>query len=332
MENVSSTDANSAMRRKLDELQPDIVFAGAIAFPSGAAAVRWAFENNKKCIVFDNARLQDVPRRWFVNFIKKKVYSAVDAILCPAPAWNDTFRYFGFTDGQIFYGLNVVDNSSWFAGELDSETGLPERYFLAVGRQVSKKNFLLLLHSFHQYSNNAANPYHLVLIGDGTEHDQLVSYAQENKLEKLVHFYPFMSQVLLKSFYRNARWLVLPSRYGETWGLVVNEAMASGLPVLVSNQAGCASTLVKEEVNGFTFSPDNMVELTRLLLKAASLEEDQRKAMGRISEEIISEWGLERFCSSVYDAIKYASVTNKRMPDMLGRLIIKLWKGRYRPV
>ena len=73
----------------------------------------------------------------------------------------------------------------------------------------------------------------------------------------MVHFYPFMSQEELKPFYHNASWFILPSRFGETWGLVVNEAMASGLPVLVSEQSGCASTLVKKGINGYTFSPND---------------------------------------------------------------------------
>ena len=75
--------------------------------------MRWTIENKKRCVVFDNARLEDVPRNKIINYIKKQIYSAVDAVLCPAPSWNETFRYFGFTDDQIFHGLNVVDNSFW---------------------------------------------------------------------------------------------------------------------------------------------------------------------------------------------------------------------------
>ena len=113
IENISPAEANKELRKKLDEIRPDIVFAGAIAFPSGAAAVRWADENRRKVIIFDNARLEDVPRPWSVNFIKKKIYSRVDAVFCPAPAWNSTFNYFGFRNNQIFYGLNVADNNFW---------------------------------------------------------------------------------------------------------------------------------------------------------------------------------------------------------------------------
>ena len=83
MEDVLPSDANLALRRKLDDLQPDIVFAGAIAFPSGAVAVRYAIERKNKVIIFDNARLEDVPRSWLVDCIKKRIYSCTDDVLCP---------------------------------------------------------------------------------------------------------------------------------------------------------------------------------------------------------------------------------------------------------
>ena len=112
--------------------------------------------------------------------------------------------------------------------------------------------------------------------------------CKKNKLNT-VHFLPFLSQARLKTIYRNATFFILPSKYGETWGLVVNEAMASRLPVLVSNQAGCASTLVKKGVNGFTFSPDNINELSELLYRMDKLTDQIRNEMGQKSREIISE-------------------------------------------
>lgn len=146
-----------------------------------------------------------------------------------------------------------------------------------------------------------------------------------------VHFLSFLSQARLKTIYRNATFFILPSKYGETWGLVVNEAMASRLPVLVSNQAGCASTLVKPGVNGFTFSSHDEEELANLLIKATSIEEKEREVMGSKSLEIISEWGLERFCAGVSEAISYVSGRGRKTSDILGMIMIKLWKGRYRP-
>ena len=136
----------------------------------------------------------------------------------------------------------------------------------------------------------------------------------------------------MRKIYKSALCFVLPSLFGETWGLVVNEAMASGLPVLVSEQAGCASTLVKNGVNGFTFSPDNEEELVNLFLKTGTISEEEQKMMGLKSCETILDWGLERFSSGIYDIINFVSFEKKRRTDLISKIIIKLWKGRYRPL
>ncbi len=330
METIDSNTACKAIESKLNQLNPEIVFAGAIAFPSGAATVRWTLKHKRKCIIFDNARLQDVPRKWPVDYIKKKIYNGVDSIFCPASSWIGTFRHFGFSEHQLFYGLNAVDNLFWQSGDdynRDSESNLP---FITAGRQIAKKNFRSLLFAYSEYCKTSGKPSELILIGDGPERKMLEAIVSESKL-RTVKFLPFLSQEELKAIYRKAGWFILPS-YGETWGNVVNEAMASGLPVIVSNQAGCTSTLVNEGVNGFTFSPDDVKKLSVLLQKAGSMDPEKRLGMGRKSKEIISEWGLDRFCQGAFEAIQYVSEQKKRTPDLLGRLIINLWKGRYRPV
>ena len=314
MEEIPAGVANKALREKLDELNPDIVFSGAIAFPSGAASVRWATENVRKVIVFDNARLHDVPRKWHIDFIKKRVYSFVDAILCPAPEWNETFRYFGFYDKQIFYGLNAVDNSFWAENHGSRTTNLPKRYLLTAGRQVPKKNFLYLLKAYKKYVSQTPDPAELILIGNGPKRKILEEFSKKNDIS-LIRFMPFLSQEELRVVYHKALFFILPSKFGETWGNVVNEAMASGLPVLVSDQVGCASTLVKPGINGFTFSSNDEEELANLLLKVTSIEEKERVGMGLKSQEIISEWGLERFCEGVGEAISYVSGRDKKIYD-----------------
>jgi 1,2-diacylglycerol 3-alpha-glucosyltransferase len=333
IEDLSSFIANRELRKKLDEISPEIVFAGSIAFPSGSAAVRWAGENSRKCIIFDDARNLDVSRNWVVDCIKRKVYSCVEAVFCPAPDWISTFSHFGFTKGQLFYGVDVVDNQFWRKNESAyNDGGYNFRYFLVVGRLISKKNYRFLLEAYYEYLEKAVNPVRLVLVGDGPEFGYLKSYVIEKGIGNMIDFYPFLSQERLKGLYQNASWFILPSRYGETWGLVVNEAMASGLPILVSDMAGCASTLVRIGENGYTFSPDDAEELSNLLINVSLMPEGERIRMGCRSEEIISEWDLDRFCKGAYEAIKYVSVTPKKQPDTLSRVITKFWNGRYRPL
>lgn len=329
MESLSTFVANRHIKNKLNDIQPEVIFCGPIAFPSGAAAISWTNKNKKKCIVFDDSRLEDVPRRWYVNYIKCKVYMGADAILCPSTSWNRTFNYFKFSDSQIFHGLNVVDNSFW-ASSINYRNVFKEKYFLTVGRQVTKKNFMFLLNAYKKYYDLSSKPMHLIFVGDGPERKFLEQKTLAEDLNKFIHFIPFSSQDELKCLYKYANWFILPSRYGETWGLVVNEAMASGLPVIVSNQVGCASTLVEEGINGYIFDPDHVENLVNILFKASSLNEEDRLIMGRNSIKIISNWDLTKFCNGVYESIKFVANKKKRTPDLLGRIISEIWKGRYR--
>jgi 1,2-diacylglycerol 3-alpha-glucosyltransferase len=330
IEDINPVYSSNALKRKLDEIMPDIVFAGAIAFPSGASAVKWASERNRKVVIFDNARLKDVPRPEIVNFIKRKIYSSVDAILCPAPAWNQTFNFFGFSNDQIFYGVNVIDNNFWNENVHDKPDNLPEDYILCVGRQVIKKNALFLLKAYREYAESVPDPKALVLVGEGPRRRILQGFVKEAALRK-VYFIPFSSQEQLRKYYQNASFFILPSRYGETWGLSVNEAMASGLPVLVSNETGCASTLLVQGNNGYTFSPEHVEELSGLLTMMHKKSRFELTEMGKASLKIINDWGLERFCNGVYDTIKFVAERKKVDADLLGRIILELWKGRYRP-
>jgi len=108
----------------------------------------------------------------------------------------------------------------------------------------------------------------------------------------------------LPEFYRVASACILAS-VSETWGLVVNEAMASGLPVLVSHRCGCVPDLVQEGVNGFTFDPLDMEELTRLMLKV-SAPGFPLPAFGAASREIISRWSARLFAENIWRAAETA--------------------------
>ncbi|TLU83409.1 MAG: glycosyltransferase family 4 protein [Chlorobium sp.] len=334
MEQISPDKAVRAVIDKLNKIKPDVVFAGAVAFPSGAAAIRWCLLNRKPVIIFDNARLEDVPRAFYINWAKKQLYRLVDAMLIPASSHVSTFRYFGLKTEQLFFGINCVDNQ-FFSDQANifSSLTVPHNhpYLLAIGRQVRKKNWAKLISAYIAVrKTDPPNPFDLLFIGDGPEHDVLMN-ASGDEINRSIHFLPFKSQQELCVYYKHAEGLVLPSLYGETWGLVVNEAMASGLPVLVSGKCGCAETLVKHENNGFVFEPEDQTLIADVLEKFMSMSHKQRKAMGEISKNIIDEWGFERFCKGVWKAIEFVCSENKRSGTLSGKIISNFWNGRYNP-
>lgn len=336
MESVSAADAVDGVLKALDRIGPDIVIAGAIAFPSGAAAVRWADRNRKPVIIFDDARLEDVPRNALTNWVKRQIYSLVDAVVIPAPSHDGTYRYFGFSPDRINYGINAIDNS-FFAAADSSEPAelaglLPEGpFFLVVGRQIAVKNLENFLLAFIEAARHKAfHDWSLVFVGGGPEHDHLRQVAESNSGVRVL-FIDYLSQEHLKSCYRRAEALVLPS-LRETWGLVVNEAMASGLPVLVSNGCGCADALVSVGRNGYRFDPESREQMVTALSTFVTLTDEDRLAMRNASREIIRAWDLPRFCEGIWSALTSCSRRRKRFGSIWGKFLVRKWNGRYRPV
>jgi glycosyltransferase involved in cell wall biosynthesis len=333
MEDIPPARASKALLSKLEALDPDVVMGGSIAYPSGAMAVYWAKHHQKPVIIFDDARPQDVPRNPLVNYIKRLIYRQVDAVLCPASPWTKGFIDWNFQPTQVFYGVDVVDNDFWEtreSGEIPPD--LPSPYLLAVGRQIAVKNFVHLLEVYEQYQKKVApqDRLPLVLVGDGPERKIIEAFIRDKRLEQ-VFLIPFVSQKQLRILYHHAAALVLPSR-SDTWGLVVNEAMAAGLPVLVSNACGCAPVLVHEGINGYTFPPDKPEELLAVLLSFAQMTAAEKAAMGMASRRIIRPWGLDQFVKGSLQAIDHAVANRKICRSIPARLVLRHWKGRYRPV
>ena len=327
IEDVNPTLAKKAIIAKLNELNPDVVLSGAIAFESGAAAIDWTKAHDKAVVTFDDSKLEDVKRNYFINTVKKIVYSYVDAIFCPSKEWLDTYIYWRFKKEAVFYGVDVVDNAFWQQGSKFPEIleEYPD-YFLCVGRQIKRKNFQMVIDTFQ--SMQLERRVDLVFVGEGPERVSLES-SVIGEVKNRVHFIPFQDQESLRSIYKHAMAFILPSCQ-EQWGLVVNEAMASGLPVIVSNRCGSAHPLVKQGKNGFHFSPDNILELRSCMEKVTKLSPEEMNAMKQESLKIISKWGLDRFSESAMAAIDY-SLKNKRKPFyFLGKYLLRKWNGRYK--
>ena len=184
--------------------------------------------------------------------------------------------------------------------------GLPQRFFLAASRFIAKKNLIRLLDAYAAYRQRAgADAWHLVLLGDGELRSEVESRIARPDLAGPVVLAGFKQYDELPRYYGLASAFVHASTT-EQWGLVVNEAMASGLPVLVSNRCGCAPDLVEDGVNGFTFDPYDVQALAGLMQRVAAMTDERRDAMRRAGQRIIADWGPERFADGLMRAAEAA--------------------------
>jgi len=157
-----------------------------------------------------------------------------------------------------------------------------------------------------------------VLLGDGPLRETLNTQLSTLNLNEHVHLPGFKPYNELPVYYALAKAFVHASTT-EQWGLVVNEAVASGLPVIVSDRCGCVPELVNG--NGFTFDPFDEQELVERLLQMASLSDDERKSLSDASYRISANFAPERFGEGLEQAARLA-LDHPRKASLIGRAVI----------
>jgi glycosyltransferase involved in cell wall biosynthesis len=160
-----------------------------------------------------------------------------------------------------------------------------------------------------------------VLLGDGPLKSDLCRLVSDLGLNACVHLPGFKQYHELPVYYGLASAFVHASTT-EQWGLVVNEAMASGLPVLVSNRCGCAQDLVKDGTNGFTFDPCNVEQMAELMARTSGLG-SRLSEFGAASARIISQWGPERFASGLKSAVESAMGVGPKRAGIVDRFLLR---------
>jgi glycosyltransferase involved in cell wall biosynthesis len=295
----------------LDELRPSAVAVHGWATRSALALMHLAIERRVPLVMMSESTTDDAARRWPVEVMKRQIVCKCAAALVGGRPQAAYLVALGMEPSRVFPGYDVVDNAHFAHGVATCRCmlELPRPFFLASARFVEKKNLLRLLEAFAYYRDDAGGAaWHLVILGDGPLRSALEALRARLGLGDYVLMPGFKQYAELPAWYGLASAFVHASTV-EQWGLVVNEAMAAGLPVLVSDRCGCACDLVRDGVNGFAFDPYDIAGLAALMQRLAHGYVD-REAMGRASRAIIADWGPECFAQ----ALAAASETALRAP------------------
>ena len=331
---VDNRTVAASISRTLTELKPSAVAIPSWGAPYSLAALAWCLQNATPAVVMVDSNPADKDRHGAREWLKRRIVSCFGAGLACKP---DYLVALGMRREVIKLGYNVVDNryfetaseKSRHAGaEARRQHGLPRPFFLVVARFVPKKNLAALIAAYAVFrTQSEGNAVDLVLLGDGPLKDDLRTQVSQLGLAGTVHFPGFAQYDTLPDWYGMALGLILPSTI-EQWGLVVNEAMAAGLPVLVSDRCGCASSLVEANSNGWTFPPDDIAAMAARMRDLANLP-DGGKAFGQRSREIIAAWSPERFAQELLSATQ-VSAKDKKRHLWLRRLLLWLLISRVK--
>ncbi len=340
----------------LDDLRPDAAAIPGWSIRAAFAALQWCVRQGVPTVVMSESNLWDERQVAWKMWVKRRLVALFSSALVGGRPQGDYLAKLGMPRDRIFSGYDAIDNKHFAdkAAESRKAHGLPERYFLASARFVEKKNLFRLIEAYAQYrllcadqrpqttgpwehcttsagprsvvSNQwslvcaPAAPWSLVLLGDGPLRSALNSQLSTLNLHGHVLLPGFKQYPELPAYYGLASAFIHASTT-EQWGLVVNEAMASGLPVLVSDRCGCAPDLVQEGVNGFTFDPYNVEQLAQLMLRLSTLN-SQLSTMATASRLIIADWGTERFASGLQQAVETALRMPRPRSTWIDRLLL----------
>ncbi|MBE9166974.1 glycosyltransferase family 4 protein [Pleurocapsales cyanobacterium LEGE 06147] len=274
--------------------------------PSMLSALLWCLWHRKPAILFSETTEHDTPRVWWKEQLKSWIIKRYKSALVGGQPQKRYLIKLGMPAEAIFTGYDVVGNDTFHPDRIKSlPHPLNQPYFLAINRFVPKKNLFFLISAYAEYRQSAGiSAWDLVLCGDGQLRPQIEKQIEQLGLENIVHLPGFLQQEELLPYFAHAGCFIHAS-IQEQWGLVVNEAMAAGLPVLVSNRCGCFEDLIIEGINGFGFDPENSEQLTNLMLKISAKEFDLAK-MGQAALEHIQKFSPDYFARGLMQAVEYA--------------------------
>lgn len=326
----SPAELAQGMTAALNSIRPDVVAIPGWSSRGALATLSWCNQHRIPNIVMSDSTAYDEERKGWKEAIKSRVIRLHSAGLVGGKPHVDYLSALGMPRERIFTSYDVVDNPHFSLGADEARRNadhertrltLPPRFFLASNRFIEKKNLPRLLDAYARYCHQAGeSAWKLVLLGDGPLKSQLQALIQQQNLSPWVLMPGFKQYDELPAYYGLAGAFIQASTT-EQWGLVVNEAMAAGLPVLVSNRCGCAPDLVEEGRNGYTFDPYDVEALAGLMRKIAA-DDCDREAMGQASREIIARWTPQTFAENLCKAAEAAMNAPRPQANLLDKMLL----------
>jgi len=339
MDAVRNGQIWDATHEALDKLAPSVVAVSGWSFPESVSAISWAKDNGARLVMMSASQLHDSPRHKMRELLKSRIVSSCDAALVGGRSQANYITRLGMPRERVSYGYNAVEvDNDHFANGADlarvnaaaerARLGLPKQYLLASGRFIPKKNLVALVRAFSIAFATSRGPNHLVILGDGPGRLKLQQTIVDAGLSERVLLADFKCYADLPVCYGLAQTFVHVS-LSEQWGLVINEAAAAGLPLIVSRFCGAASELVEPGVNGILVEPTDVDDMARALQQMMSATDEMRSQMGRESRRIVASWAPDRFVAGLMTAVNSGVRKRRKRLVPWDRLLLRALASTY---
>ena len=253
------------------------------------------------------SRIKLAPKRILMS---KLLFKLASGFLCAGSSNRDLYSLYGVPDRKLVQFAYSWDYSSFLENadrlrakkdDFKKELGIPldKKIVLFCGRLALEKDVSLLLKAYRKV--DAENKM-LVLVGDGPLKESIEDYVEEHKIDP-VRFLGFQDRSEISKYYAISDLLVLPSAQ-ETWGIVVSEALCCGLPVIISDQVGSGTDMVKHGQNGYIFPSGDDDSLAGHINQLIKMPESEITKMGARSQEIMKDWTSQDIGGRLVDYLR----------------------------
>lgn len=287
-----------------NQLQPRIMISVGWADCAYQRLLRLAHMRRIPAVIISDSREMDDSRHALKEGMKRQLLRGYSSALVAGQESRSYLELLGFPAAAIFQPWDVVNNARFAQSEQPS--GKRDPHFLCVSRFVAKKNHAGLLQAYASYQRQGGH-WALRLIGAGPLEDSIRQQIARLPDPSRVQLHPFQQLEDLVISYQQASAFILASS-SDQWGLVVNEAIAAGLPCLVSRACGCAVDLIEPAVTGWTFNPSDPPALAALLRRVEAQTPNERAAIAAAARKRLQAFSPDTFATGLLAAVEQALV------------------------
>jgi glycosyltransferase involved in cell wall biosynthesis len=304
---------NRGVAAALRRVAPEAVLCGGYSCLAFWQAAIWSRRHRVPMLLWSESTVHDARRKHApVELLKARFRKWCRAFVAAGESSVDYLISLGASRDSIFVAPDAVDvelystlaaKARQHPEEVRTRHQLPRRYFLCAGRVVREKGVFELLSAYAALDESVRSQVGLVFAGDGAARSQLQLLAG-NIGAGSVRFSGFIQREQMPELYALAEALVFPT-HSDPWGLVVNEAMACGLPIIASEVAGCVADLVEDGRNGFVVPARDIAGLTAAM-QTVFHQPALRAEMAAVSLHRVQSFTPEAWAAGVAEAVSFA--------------------------
>ncbi|MDT0677692.1 glycosyltransferase family 4 protein [Autumnicola musiva] len=287
---------NPSVWKLMNKLKPDALIISAFK-PTMLYAIIWCLLNGGKIIVYNDGTLESERNFSKIQkFIRKIVFKKAHAFVAPGKGSMDLYRSYEVPEQKMFRSCLCIDNSKFINTDLDQR----EYHIMFAGQIVQRKMPLFFVEVAKQIKRLIPE-LKILIVGDGDQREEMLSELIKNKLDYT--FAGFVDQDVLPSLYSKAKLFLFPT-LNDPWGVVANEACASGTAVIISPVAGAANDLIVHGENGYVLSTDPKLWAEHIvnLLK----DEELLSTFSKNALKIVQKFNHHQSANGIMESIEYA--------------------------